>query len=266
MAESKYTEKEEWIRKYARAGMFAKGVVYILIGGLTTMAAINAGGETSDKSSAFRFVLEQPFGKILLGLIALGMTGYVVWRFIQAIKDPEDEGGWRRIGYASSGFFYGLIAFSAVQMTVQGGGDSSSGKQEYFLSMLLDSTAGQIAVGVIAVIFFGKAAWQLYRAFSGKFKKKLSHMDINSNSRNILLKSGLIGYISRGIVIGVIGYLFLMAAIRSSSEQAGGTKEAFQILQNSVAGPTLLALVSFGLLAYGVFMIVKANYRVLPSL
>ncbi|MFW5705907.1 MAG: DUF1206 domain-containing protein, partial [Bacteroidota bacterium] len=111
-----------------------------------------------------------------------------------------------------------------------------------------------------------RALWQLYRALTGRFKKNLSHMDINDKARKALLNFGLIGYISRGIVLGVIGYLFLMAAILRSSEQAGGTKEAFQVLQSSVAGPTLLAVISFGLLAYGVFMIAKAKYRVLPSL
>jgi hypothetical protein len=260
------SDKEEWIRKYARAGIFAKGVVYILIGGLTAMAAINAGGQTSGKNGAFLFVLGQPFGKVMLGLIALGLTGYVVWRFIQAVKDPEDQAVWRRIGFASGGVFYGLVAFSAVQMILQGGGNSSSGQQEHLLSLLLGSTAGQIAVGAIALAFFGRALWQLYRALSGKFKDNLSHMDINDNARKVLLNFGMIGYISRGIVLGVIGYLFLMAAILRSSEQAGGTKEAFQVLQSSVAGPTLLALISFGLLAYGVFMIAKANYRVIPSL
>ncbi|MFP4471112.1 MAG: DUF1206 domain-containing protein [Bacteroidales bacterium] len=267
MTDNNIFEKEEWVRKYARAGIFAKGVVYILIGGLTAMAAINAGGQTSDKESAFQFVLGQPFGKVLLGLIALGLTGYVAWRFIQAVKDPENQGGLKRLGYASSGFFYGLVAFSAVQMILQGGGNSSSsGQQEHLLSLLLNSTAGQIAVGAIALIFFGRALWQLYRALTGRFKKNLSHMDINDKARKALLNFGLIGYISRGIVLGVIGYLFLMAAILRSSEQAGGTMEAFQVLQSSVAGPTLLAVISFGLLAYGVFMIAKAKYRVLPSL
>ena len=258
---------DKWIKKYARAGMFSKGVVYALIGGLTTFAAFTAGGQKADKGGAFQFVLGQPFGKVLLALIGLGLIGYVAWRFIQATKDPEDEGNMRRIGYASSGAFYALIAFTAIEMVFSGGeSSSSSGKQTQLLSGLLDHTAGQIVVGGFALIFFGKSLWQFYRALSGKFKSKLNDIEMDEKARKAILNTGMIGYISRGIVIGIVGYFFLQAAWQSNSAHAGGTKEAFSVLQSSVAGPLLLGIVSLGLFGYGVFMMVKAHYRVLPSL
>lgn len=260
-------KKEEGIKTSARLGMYAKGTVYILIGGLTAFAAFNAGGEKTGKGGAFRFVVEQPFGKIILGVIALGLIGYVVWRAVQTIRDPEDEGTMRRVGYASSGFFYGLVAFTAIQMIFAwggGGGDSSS--QQGMVSRVLSQSWGQIAIGAVAIMFFGKALWQFYRSFSGKFASKLEDMNLDSRARNIIMKAGRVGYIARGIVIGIIGWLFLQAAITKSSSEAGGTKEAFEVLQNSVAGPIILAVVALGLVAYGVFMFVKGRYRVLPSL
>jgi len=255
-----------WIKKYARAGLFAKGLVYILVGGLATFAAFNIGGQASGKSGAFQFVLSQPLGKVMLALIALGLAGYVVWRMIQTFINPEDEKFFARIGYASSGLFYALIAFTAAQMIFTGSGGDSSGKQQYYISTILDETWGQIAIAVVSLIFFGRAIYHLYRALSGRFAHKLEDIDLNEHARQVLIKAGLVGYIARAVVIGIIGFLFMKAAWQANSSKAGGTNEAFELLQQSVAGPLLLGIVSLGLVAYGVFMIVKARYRVLPSL
>lgn len=257
---------EEWIKKYARVGIFAKGVVYILVGGLATFAAFNIGGKASGKSGAFQFVLSQPMGKIMLALIALGLIGYVVWRMIQTFKNPEDKGFFSRVGYFSSGLFYALISFTAAQMIFTGGGGDSSGKQQYYISTILDETWGQIAIAAVSLIFFGRAIYHLYRALSGNFAKKLDEIDLNQKARQVLIKAGLVGYIARAVVIGVIGFLFMKAAWQANSSETGGTEKAFELLQQSVAGPVLLGIVALGLVAYGIFMIVKARYRVLPSL
>ncbi|HKJ78274.1 MAG TPA: DUF1206 domain-containing protein, partial [Prolixibacteraceae bacterium] len=61
-------------------------------------------------------------------------------------------------------------------------------------------------------------------------------------------------------VVGVIAFLTYKAAFFSSSEQAGGTKDAFSFLQNEF-GTVILAIVSIGLMMYGIFLFVKAKYR-----
>jgi len=38
---------------------------------------------------------------IALGLVTIGLIGYVLWRFVQAIKDPENRHGRQRFGTAS---------------------------------------------------------------------------------------------------------------------------------------------------------------------
>ncbi len=260
--------KQEWFKKYARFGMAAKGLVYVLIGILTAVAAFNLGaGNVTGKKGAFGFILNQPYGKVLLGLTGLILLGYVFWRGIQAIKDPEDEGVWRRIGYAFSGLFYTLVAGSAFTMAFSGsGGDGGSGKQEQFIGQLLDKSWGKWAVIIIAMIFFGKAIWQFYRAYSGKFDDKLKGEQLDSRVKNIIKIFGKTGYTSRGIVIAVIGFLFLRAALRSDPSQAGGTEEAFNLIQQATTGSIILGIIALGLAAYGVFMFIKANYRVMPSL
>jgi hypothetical protein len=60
-----------WVEKLARFGYAAKGTVYFVVGLLTAQAAIGSGGETTSTSGALEELVAQPFGKVLLGLIAM---------------------------------------------------------------------------------------------------------------------------------------------------------------------------------------------------
>ena len=89
---------------FARFGYAAKGFVYGAIGILALLAAFSTGGKTTDTSGALQAISNQPFGQILLALIALGLVGYVIWRLIQAVNDPGDKGTdakgiFTRLGY-----------------------------------------------------------------------------------------------------------------------------------------------------------------------
>ncbi len=265
--------KDESVRKIARVGMFAKGVVYVILGVLTAMYAFGSGGEKAGKSSALEFIYQQPFGKILLGILAAGLICYVIWRFIQAFRDPEDKGDDKggiasRIGYAASGVLYGVFAYEAIRMLLTSGSSGSGGgsQKETIVDVLLGQPFGQILVGIVAVVFFGKAAYQIYRSVSGKYAKKINDSELDYRVKDILRKAGFVGYIARGIVISIIGYFFLRAAIEANPNEAGGTQQAFDFIQSSSTwGTILLGIIAIGLACYGVFMFVKARYRVLPS-
>jgi hypothetical protein len=61
-------------------------------------------------------------GLTLVHLFAIGLAGYVLWRFVQAAIDPEHNGKlekkliFQRIGYAMSGLGYASIAYTAISM------------------------------------------------------------------------------------------------------------------------------------------------------
>lgn len=124
----------------ARFGYAAKGFVYGAIGILALLAAFNVGGgQTTDTTGALQAISTQPFGRILLALIALGLVGYVIWRFVQAIDDPRnkgtDAGGiLTRLGYILSGLAYAGVATNAALLAIgssnSGGGNS---KQEMII-------------------------------------------------------------------------------------------------------------------------------------
>lgn len=260
-------EKDK-LEKFARIGIATKGFVYCLIGGLAAMAAFGGGGKKTGSSGALEFLSGQPFGQILLVITAIGLLGFVFWRFYQAFKDPENNGDdakglAKRAGFFFSGVFYGFLAFTAIQIVAgsgSGSGSGGGGGQETVISTLLNKPFGQVLVAILAGIFLIKAIYQLYRAYSDKFREQIRTSHLESKARKLVYNAGRVGYTSRGIVIGIISYLTFRAALTANSSQAGGTDDALSFIQGTF-GTVALILIAVGLVAYGIFMFIKARYK-----
>ncbi|RUP14067.1 MAG: DUF1206 domain-containing protein, partial [Methylobacterium sp.] len=80
------------IERIARFGYGARGVVYIVVGGLALLAALGHGGRAGDSKDALRAVMAGPFGAAIVGLIALGLAGFALWRLVEGITDADRRG------------------------------------------------------------------------------------------------------------------------------------------------------------------------------
>jgi hypothetical protein len=81
--------------KLGRFGMFARGVIFLIIGWFVVQAGIHHDpAQTQGFSGAFVFLLAQPFGRILLGIVALGFVALGLHSFACA--------RWIRLMQASS--------------------------------------------------------------------------------------------------------------------------------------------------------------------
>ncbi|HZH73795.1 MAG TPA: DUF1206 domain-containing protein [Mariniphaga sp.] len=247
-----------------RYGIATKGFVYILLGGLTVLAAAGMGGKKSVTNGVLDFLSESTIGQMLLAATAVGLAAYVFWRFYQTFGDPEGKGNDAkgigiRIGYFSSGIIYGILAFSAVELLF-GSGSGSNGGGNSMISKALSQRYGQWIVGIIACIYLGKAIYQIYRAYSGEYRKKIQEQHFSDKTQKLMVVSGIAGYTARGIVIGIIAYLTFRAAFRNNSNGSGGTSEAFDFLQNEF-GALMLGIIALGLLLYGVYTLINARHR-----
>lgn len=265
---AKNSNTEDWVEKLARFGFIAKGTIYCLIGILATMAAFGiSGGEKTGRTEIFKIIYEQPFGRILLAILALGLFSYMIWRLVEAIKNPDGikndaKGKIKRIGYGLSGLLYGGAAVYAMKMVIDGGSSSGGGNgREMLISKALSLPMGQWIVGLVALGIIGKGIFQLYTGFTAKYMKDIESVNLEKNERKAYKRAGRFGFISRGIVFLIIGYFMGRAAIEYNPDKAKGTEEALSFLQGSSYGPYLLGAVAIGLIAYGVFMFVKARYK-----
>lgn len=266
-------ESELPYEKFARAGYAAKGVVYVLIGVLAAMVAFGGGGsgQTTGSSGALR-VVEGTAGDFLLGLLALGLVGYVLWRMVQAFVDPEDVGdddwGWaKRVLYFISGVAYGFLAYSAIQMVLGSGGGSGSasgsggGSTQSMVATILEQPLGQWLVGLVALGVLGRGLAQMWKAYKADFFEKIRYS--KEVSADTVRKIGQFGLTARGIVFVIISYFLFQAALQSNPQEAKGLEGVLNTLAGSSGGPWLLGAMALGLVSYGFFQFIKARYRVI---
>jgi hypothetical protein len=268
------TPSPHWVIRFARIGLISKGIVYCLVGALAFMAAFEIDGHTEQgagKAGVFRFIMEQPYGKILLALVVAGMFCYTLWRFIQAIMDTNEKGSdakgiGRRIGYAFSGAVYGVLAFTAAQLVLGNGGSSGSADSRQTLAReLLAQPFGQWLLGAVAIGTMVMGFYQFYRAYTGKYMSKVQASRLRPEMKDTLVRAGLLGYIARGFVWLIIGYMLLRAALKSNFREAGSSSRAFQFLEDTTYGSYLLGALALGLICYGVFMFVRARCEVIST-
>jgi len=253
-----------WIERLARLGYISVGAVYVIIGGITAAAALHGGQRTPDRRDAFFFIIEKPFGHLLLLIIAAGLIGYALWRLSSGFFDSDRRGSDAkgiaiRIGSVTRGIAYGAAAVRVLRMATHhgGAGRGSDASARRWTASAFDHPFGRWAVGIAGLIVIGAGVYQLTRAFRAKLSKRLDTRRISDALRAICR----FGIGARGVVFGVIGVSIVNAAIRYDPSRAKGTSGALGTLAAQPFGRLLLIVIAVGLIAYGVYAFVNAKYR-----
>jgi hypothetical protein len=260
-------QSASWIKVIARAGLIAKGVVYSVLGTLAFMAAFEIGGlsdKEADKQGVFEAVKAEG-GEPLLAVLVLGLFCYSIWRIVQAFANTDKNSNQRkslkrRLRYFFSGIAYGSVGVFAARMLINDK-NNSRGSSNRQLAEILDKPWGQWAVGVSALIIAGIGTYQIYYGLFEKYRKHVSKLNLQSNGSGVLLRFGKIGYVARGLVWMILGWLLLKAAIHVNSKEAGNTGKAFQFLENTPYGSYWLGALGLGLLCYGIFNFIRSRYE-----
>jgi hypothetical protein len=216
-------------------------------------------------------ILAQPFGVVLVSLLAAGLAGYAVWCFVQAIVDPErlghdTKGAARRVARFVKGVVHLSLVVAAVAMVTgrSSGGDGDSNIDKW-TAKLMSLPSGVWLVGVVGASVLGYGVWQLIRAWRVNLDKMLSLGELPPEARRPVVHVSRFGIGARGIVFGVIGVTLMLAARHANPSEAIGIGGALRWLAQQPYGPWLLAVVAAGLIAYGFYEFVRAGYRVIRA-
>lgn len=257
-----------WMERLARFGYATKGMVYIVVGALATLAAVGLGGKATDVRGAFSEIESKPFGKVALATVAFGLIGYVLWRWVQAIADADHKGTKPkgialRIGYFFSGAVYAGLAYSAAKILfdVDEANESSSETQENWIARVMGIPFGRTLVIIAGGCVIGFGLYQIYKGLKAKFRKRLKLGKMSETKETWATWSGRIGYTARGVVFCIIGFFVIQAALNFNPDEAKGLDEALQTLAENYYGAWALGVVAVGLIAYGFYMLVEARYR-----
>ncbi|HVS64556.1 MAG TPA: DUF1206 domain-containing protein [Thermoanaerobaculia bacterium] len=255
----------DWVERSARIGYFAKGVVYLVVGGLAAAAAFGTGGQTTGSEGALQTILRQPFGRVLLSIVALGLIGYVFWRFVQGAADVEHKGSdaeglVTRGYYLLSALTYSALVVTAVRMVIGAGGGSSDGTEQQ-TATLMSQPFGRWLVGLVGLGVIAAAFHQWSRAWKASFRKRMAYNLVSPDTATWLVRLGRAGLAARGVVFAIIGGFLVSAAVRADPDQAKGLGEVLATLERQPYGPWLLAAVAIGLVLYGAHQLAKARLR-----
>ncbi len=255
----------------ARLGYAVKGVVYVVIGILAILLATGHGGQVTDQNGALEAIYNSPlgptFGRFLLIVVTIGLFGFALWSFIQALLDTEGKGRkakgiLARVGYALVGVSYGLLGYVALQIAMTGSTSrNSTSSTQNWTALLLKQPAGVFLVIVLGIIVLGVAAYTFNKAYRKKFTQRLNLGTLSPRARKTVINIGRLGYAAIGVVSTIIGIFLIVAAVQHDPNSAKGLDSAMIELLQQPFGPWLLGLVALGLLAYGVYSFVEARYR-----
>lgn len=258
------TAGRPWVEPLARFGYAARGVVYAFIGVLAIQAAFFGRGRTTGPEGAIQTIAEQ--SRMLLVLIAIGLFGYALWRFVQGILDPENKGNdpkglVKRGAMVASGFIYGGLALLAFRLISQNGGGSGGGGSQSTTSTLLSMPFGRALVILAGISVIVAAAYQIHEAWTKKFQKRMKMGEMSPDERRMAIHTGQFGLAARGVAFLIVGWFLIQAALRHDPSQAQGLGGALETLASQPYGPYLLGIVAAGLVAYGAYSFLQARYR-----
>src|SRR5581483_3709800 len=174
----------EWL---ARAGFVARGLIYGIIGVLAIKLALGAGGTTANQQGALETIAHQPFGKVLLILVAIGLAGYALWRLVRALlgHGPEDsDSGFDRLAAFASGIVYAGLCAVAVEILLGAGSSGGSGSAHKATAGVLGWPGGTWLVGIAGAALIGVGLFQGYRGLSKEFLKDSKTEEMSTRVRD----------------------------------------------------------------------------------
>lgn len=249
----------------ARVGLVAYGVVYLLIGGLALQLAWGAGPSKSpDPSGAFRTLAEQPLGSVLLWLVAVGLVALGLWRGSDAFWGHRGlEGAARVRKRVHSGvwavIYTGLGVRSAL--VAAGFGSASSNSPQRATIGVLAWPGGRAIVIATGLMIISVGLVEAIRGVRKSFSEEIDTSSLSSASQKGVLRLGQVGYVTKGMALGMVGGLLGYAAWTFDWKKASGLDGALQTLLEQPFGRWLLSALAFGFVAFGVFAMLQFRYR-----
>jgi hypothetical protein len=253
-----------WPERFARLGLAARGVLFIVIGILTFRIAFGHYEDQASQNGALQQIAAQPGGQILVWIVAIGLIGYSLWRLLSAafgpVADPVATDAKQRVKALAEGIGYGAVAIIAVKVAT-GSGSSSSGGGQKQAATVLSWPGGQFLVGLAAIVIIGIGLFFVYDGWTADFTKELKVGEMSPRARKAVIALGRFGRIAQGAVFGIIGVLVMIAAVQFDPDKAKGLDGALKTLAGEPYGRWVLAIIALGFLAYGLYGLAEAKLR-----
>lgn len=251
----------------ARAGLTARGVIYLLVGVLALQIAFGTGNREADRSGALEELADKPFGSVLLWALGIGLVGMALWRLSEAVfgaVGPDGRKAKKRLASTARCVFYAFVAYSVLAFAVSpgnGSGGSSDQQSRDVTARVMEAPAGRWLVGLVGVGIVVAGLVMGVQAARRSYRKKLKTGELAPWSRRLVDVTGIAGGVARGLVFAVAGAFAVRAAVDYQPDRAKGLDDTLRSFADTPLGPWLLVLVAAGLVLFGVFSFCLARWR-----
>lgn len=245
-------------RALVAVGLVSFGIVHLVLAWIALQVAFGGRGDASS-SGALRELASQPYGRVLMVIMAVGLFTLVVWQVIEAAvggrasKDEKDR--WRqRLRATGRAAVYLALGVIATTLAVGAGGGGGGNAEETLTGRLLALPFGVALVVIVGAVAAGVGINQIVTGVKRKFRR-----DLRSGVSQPVEMLGTAGYVAKGIALVIIGILFAWAALSYDPQKAGGLDAALSTIRSQPFGPVLLAAMAAGFACFGLFCFVWAR-------
>jgi hypothetical protein len=258
-----------YIRYLPIYGSISTGIIYLGIGLIAILSFLKIKEGGADESSLLVYLNDYIVGKVFIWIILLGTVSYIIWRFYEAIQDPYGYGKKRtgmpkRIGIALSTLADILIVYSAMQVLLgisSAHPDGSPEEERLMVSNLFRESGGRWVVMVVGGIVLITAVLQFLYGITKGYKERLDISHFGATKKKVIHIFAWVGYAARGIIVGIIGFFLIKAAILKDAQHVVNTDKAFDFIGDHV-GHLYFILVALGTICYAFFMfLLGATYN-----
>ena len=255
-----------WLERASRLGYAARGLVYLGLGALLLLAAVDLVPRAHGTKVMLAAWAEWPLGLLLIGLVGCGLTGFALWRVLQALFDADRHGTSPkglavRVGQAISGLVYGGLALSAFELldAVEDVGEADEEQKARGLaSSLLVLPYGDLLLMLAGLVMLGVGLGNIIQGVARDFAKRLG---CGPRLCRRIVPLARIGYGARGLAMLPAGYFLFKAGLEAKSADARSWGGALQTIELQPFGSAVLALLALGLVAFGLFALAEALFR-----
>jgi hypothetical protein len=250
------------VRALARAGLAARGIIYVLIGWVAILVAVGQSSREADQAGALQLLAGKPYGVVSLWLLGIGFVGYALWRFSEAAfgVTAEGNGAGPRLKSLLRGLVYAGVAYLTFQV-ISGAHSNEAAKQQDVTASVMHHAGGRWLVGIVGLIVVIAGVALIAQGIRRRFMRYLETSRMSPRTRRIVEWLGVIGTVARGVVFALAGVLVIDAAVTYSPSKAGGVDKALLTLRDQPFGEFLLLLAAVGLIIFGLYGLCEARWR-----
>jgi len=243
----------EWAVK---AGIVCFGLVHLLIAWIALNLAFGDSSTAANQNGALKELASNPLGSFLLWAVAIGFAALVVWQALEARRHLalRHGGGSKQTGKAVVAIVravvYAALCITAVRIAA--GDKQSSTSVDHVTREVMKLPAGPLIVGLIGLAIVGVGIAYVVIGFRKSFVEDLKE-SVTGQSGRVVVRLGQAGHIAKGVAFGIVGVLFVSAAMTFDPKKAGGLDAALHTLLQQSYGKWLLTLIALGIGCFGLY-------------